>query len=146
MSAKSFFKLLISLIITFGLTATCILAAYVCTNGGSFMGFEFTSEEMETHVNVMLMGLDKGGTRSDVMILAQLNFVDGEVNMLQIPRDTYVKNNGRSDKKIKHSKLKEVTVGHLLIFYSGLRGGISLIHSKNLPRHSAFCTLHSAFI
>lgn len=100
MSAKTFFKLLISLIITFGLTATCILAAYVCTNGGSFMGFEFTSEKMETHVNVMLMGLDKGGTRSDVMILAQLNFVDGEVNMLQIPRDTYVKNNGRSDKKI----------------------------------------------
>lgn len=112
MSTKSFFKLLASLIITFGLTATCILAAYVCTNGGSFMGFEFTSEEMQTHVNVMLLGLDKGGTRSDVMILGQLNFVDGEVNMLQIPRDTYMPNNGRSDKKINsaYGYQKEKTV------------------------------------
>ena len=100
MNTKSFFKLLISFIITFGLTATCILAAYVCTSGGSFMGFEFNSEEEATHVNVMLMGLDKDCTRSDVMILAQLNFVDSELNMLQIPRDTYVKNNGRGDKKI----------------------------------------------
>lgn len=112
MNAKSFFKLLISFIITLGLTATCILAAYVCTTGGSFMGFEFNSEEETTHINVMLMGLDKGGTRTDVMILGQLNFADEKINMLQIPRDTYVKNNGRGDKKINsgYGYKKEKTV------------------------------------
>ncbi len=112
MNAKSFFKLLISFIITFGLTAMCILAAYVCTTGGSFMGFEFNSGDELTHINTMLMGLDKGGTRTDVMILGQLNLADDEINMLQIPRDTYVKNNGRGDRKINsaYGLNKEKTV------------------------------------
>ncbi len=100
MKAKSFLKLLTAFIITFGLTAMCVLSAYVCATGGSFLGFEFNSGSSLTHINVMLMGLDKGGTRTDVMILGQLNITDGEINMLQIPRDTYVRNNGRGDKKI----------------------------------------------
>jgi len=100
MNIKSFFKLLASLIITFGLTAMCIFTAYVCTSGGSFFGYEFASADEVTHINTMLLGLDKGGTRTDVMILGQLNLSDGEINMMQIPRDTYVKNNGRYDRKI----------------------------------------------
>lgn len=109
---KYFIKLLASFIVTFGLTAMCILTAYVCTSGGSFLGFEFSPASSVTHVNTMLMGLDKGGTRADVMILGQLNMAEGEINMLQIPRDTYVENNGRYDKKINsaygHEKEKTV--------------------------------------
>ena len=112
MNIKSFFKLLASLIITFGLTAMCVFTAYVCTSGGSFFGYEFSSADEITHINTMLMGLDKGGTRTDVMILGQLNFSDGEINMLQIPRDTYVRDNGRYDRKINsaYGLEKEKTV------------------------------------
>lgn len=112
MSTKSFFKLLASLILTFGVTAMCLLTAYICTSGGSFFGYEFTPTANFTHINTMLMGLDKGGTRTDVMILGQLNVADGEINMLQIPRDTYVKDNGRWDKKINsaYGQDKEKTV------------------------------------
>ena len=112
MSTKSFFKLLTSLILTFGVTAMCLITAYVCTSGGSFFGYEFSPAANFTHINTMLLGLDVGGTRADVMILGQLNVADGEINMLQIPRDTYVKDNGRSDKKINsaygHNKEKTV--------------------------------------
>lgn len=100
MTTKSFLKLLFSLIITFSLTAMSFLVAYIITSGGSFLGYEFTSAEENMYVNTMLMGLDKSGTRSDVMILAQLNLEDGKLNMLQIPRDTYMPNNGRWDHKI----------------------------------------------
>lgn len=112
MSTKSFIKLLITLILTFGLTAMCILVAYICTSGGSLLGYEFASAEDFTHINTMLLGLDKGGTRTDVMIMAQLNHSDNEINMLQIPRDTYVKDNGRYDRKINsaYGQNKEKTV------------------------------------
>jgi LCP family protein required for cell wall assembly len=100
MTTKSFLKLLFTLIIIFSLTAMSILLPYVITSGGSFFGYEFTSAKDNLYVNTMLMGLDKGGTRSDVMIFAQLNLVDGKLNMLQIPRDTYMPNNGRGDRKI----------------------------------------------
>ncbi|MBQ8587997.1 MAG: LCP family protein [Clostridia bacterium] len=112
MGTKSFFKLLITLIVTFGLTAMCAFVAFVCTSGGSFFGYEFNSADETTHINAMLLGLDKGGTRTDVMILGQLNLVDNEINMLQIPRDSYVANNGRGDRKINsaYGYNKEKTV------------------------------------
>ncbi len=112
MKAKSFLKLLITFILTFGLTSMCVLVAYVCTSGGTIFGYEFTPANQLSHINTMLMGLDKGGTRTDVMIMAQLNMVDDELNMLQIPRDTYVKDNGRGDRKINsaYGTNKEKTV------------------------------------
>ncbi len=120
MTSKSFFQLLISLILIFGLIVMSCFVAYVTTSGGSFLGYEFNSVEQNPYVNVLLMGLDKDGTRTDVLIFAQLNMIDGEINMLQIPRDTYRPNNGRRDKKInsaygvdkEKSVLKEV--GELL--------------------------------
>lgn len=53
----------------------------------------------DSYVNALLLGVDKDGTRTDVMIFAQLDLIDGTVNMLQIPRDTYVEIN-KVDKKI----------------------------------------------
>ena len=65
----------------------------------SFLGMEFTGETEKTYVNILLMGVDKTENLSDVMMVAQLNMVDNTVNILQIPRDTYIKNS-RSDKKL----------------------------------------------
>lgn len=53
----------------------------------------------DSYVNALLLGVDKDGTRTDVIIFAQLDLIDGTVNMLQIPRDTYVEIN-KVDKKI----------------------------------------------
>lgn len=65
----------------------------------SFFGMEFSGKEEKSYVNVLLMGVDKSETLSDVMMLAQLNVATSSVNILQIPRDTYV-NNRRADKKL----------------------------------------------
>ena len=73
----------------------------------------------DSYVNALLLGVDKDGTRTDVIIFAQLDLIDGSVNMLQIPRDTYVDIN-RVDKKINsaygYNKEEEVfrQVEHLL--------------------------------
>ncbi|MDD3165775.1 MAG: LCP family protein [Oscillospiraceae bacterium] len=39
---------------------------------------------------ILLAGTDKGGSRTDTMMLAYLNVVSGECNLLSIPRDTLV--------------------------------------------------------
>ena len=111
MKTKSFFKLLTSLTLALLLAVMSCFVAYVTTSGGSFFGYEFNSVEQTPCINVLMMGLDKDGTRTDVLILAQLNMVDKKINMLQIPRDTYMPNNGRSDKKINsaYGKDKEKT-------------------------------------
>ncbi len=49
--------------------------------------------------NVVVAGIDQGGYRTDLILLCQVNRADGEVNVLQIPRDTKVQNR-RNDKKI----------------------------------------------
>ncbi len=65
----------------------------------------------DSYVNTLLLGVDKGGTRTDVVILAQLDLVDNSLNMLQIPRDTYVDIN-KVDHKINsaygYNKEKEL--------------------------------------
>ncbi len=53
----------------------------------------------KAYVNALLCGVDRDGYRTDVIILAQLNLITNTVNMVQIPRDTYVDIN-RVDKKI----------------------------------------------
>jgi len=57
------------------------------------------TEKKEKVLNVLLLGVDAEGYRTDVIILAQYNYHTKKVNMLQIPRDTKV-DTTRSDKKI----------------------------------------------
>lgn len=99
MRIKSFFKLLFTFVLIFALIANTVFTVLICSGGGSFFGYEFSSSTEQSYINALLLGVDKEGYRTDVIIFAQLNLVDGELNMLQIPRDTYV-NNGRSDHKI----------------------------------------------
>ncbi len=108
---KSFLKMLFTFILIFALMANTVFTILVCTQGGSFFGYEFSSTTEKAYINALLLGVDKEGYRTDVIILAQLNMADGELNMLQIPRDTYV-NSGRSDHKINsaygYNKEKQV--------------------------------------
>jgi len=99
MKSKTFLKMLLTFILIFTLIATTAFTVFVFTSGASLFGYDFGTGVEDAFVNVMFLGVDKDGTRTDVMILGQLNLADGEINMLQIPRDTYV-NSGRSDHKI----------------------------------------------
>ena len=49
--------------------------------------------------NIIVAGVDEGGYRTDLLMLCQINRYTGELNILQIPRDTKVQNR-RNDKKI----------------------------------------------
>ena len=100
METKNFFNLLFTFILIFTLVATTVFSVIVCTSGGSLFGFDFKGSSEQTHVNVMLLGVDKDGFRTDVIIMGQLNLAEGEINLLQIPRDTYVNYYRRGDYKI----------------------------------------------
>ncbi len=49
-------------------------------------------------VNVLLIGVDDGGYRSDTIMLASLDGYSNRVSILSIPRDTMVKINGTTQK------------------------------------------------
>lgn len=65
---------------------------------GAFTDVNDTSMQ-KAYVNTLLCGVDKDGYRTDVLIFAQFNLITNSINMVQIPRDTYVDIN-RVDKKI----------------------------------------------
>lgn len=49
-------------------------------------------------VNVLILGKDRWAFNTDVMIIASYNVTDGNISMMQIPRDTYI-DVGRGNKK-----------------------------------------------
>ncbi len=51
-------------------------------------------------LDVLIAGTDEDGIRTDLILLCRYNVTDNTVAALQIPRDTKIENNGRSDKKI----------------------------------------------
>lgn len=57
--------------------------------------------------NVLIMGTDKEGLRTDVMMLAQIDPVSGRAVVMSIPRDTRVKYNG-----VKRKITEVHAVGH----------------------------------
>ncbi|MBQ4631355.1 MAG: LCP family protein [Clostridia bacterium] len=63
--------------------------------------FTITKSVEKAYINVLMVGLDKDETRTDVIMIAQYNFTDNTVKFLHIPRDTYVEKRG--DKKINSS-------------------------------------------
>ncbi len=58
--------------------------------------------------NVLLVGVDEDGYRTDTMMVATYDIETDKVSIMQLPRDTYVANNGRADKKLNSA------------FYSGI--------------------------
>ncbi len=102
MSRKS--KIYIRMTIAFTLIFAIISALII---GGVWFKQNFidgtgnlSDSSMEkAYINTLLCGVDKDGYRTDVLIFAQMNLIDNTINMVQIPRDTYVDIN-KLDKKI----------------------------------------------
>lgn len=61
--------------------------------------FSFFGNGGDSVYNVVVAGVDEGGYRTDLILLCQVNKYNGEINILQIPRDTKITNK-RNDKKI----------------------------------------------
>ncbi len=60
-----------------------------------------TLEEVEISkekCNILIMGTDKEGLRTDVMMLAQIDPENGKATVMSIPRDTLVKYSGKNRK------------------------------------------------
>ncbi len=62
---------------------------------GMYLGDEVSLESLDAQtdvgiVNILLLGVDESGMRSDTIMLASLNGRTGKLNILSIPRDTRV--------------------------------------------------------
>ncbi len=63
---------------------------------GLYFGEEIALESLDEQdstvglVNILLLGVDEGGMRSDTIMLVSLNGRTGKVNILSVPRDTRV--------------------------------------------------------
>ncbi len=84
-------------LLTFFICIWMILNFFIALiTGQNFSIFGCSSNPVR---NIVVAGVDEGGYRTDLLMLCQINRYDGEVNILQIPRDTKVTNH-RNDKKI----------------------------------------------
>lgn len=97
---KAYVRLTLTYTLIFAIIAFTVFAVVINMADGKFLGYDVGGGSKKSYVNVMMLGVDKGGSRTDVMILAHLDMINNSINMLQIPRDTYVADNGRSDRKI----------------------------------------------
>lgn len=78
--------------------AVLVLFVYVGVNiGNMFIGGD--ESRLTDVTNILVAGVDVDGYRTDLILMCQINNIDKQINILQIPRDTRVQNN-RNDKKI----------------------------------------------
>ncbi len=103
--------------------------------------FGFSGKVEKSYVNVLLLGVDKTESLSDVMMIAQLNMANNSVNILQLPRDTYIEGR-RGDKKLNSAygsggvekTIKDIQSvvdididGHVLVTTSGFRDVVDAV-------------------
>jgi len=89
-------KVILSLITVFCIAFASVggvLAAKVVAN--LYLGEEIQLDSLDKQtdvgvVNILLLGVDEGGMRSDTIMLASLNGRTGKLSVLSIPRDTRV--------------------------------------------------------
>ena len=96
---KAYLRLTCTYTLVFAIVAFTAFSLVLNMMDGKFLGYEFGSSS-KSYKNVLLLGVDKDEMRTDVIILAHLNMKEHVINLLQIPRDTYVADNGRRDRKI----------------------------------------------
>lgn len=95
--------LLVVLILMFASVSGIYCAKLYTTPNSDILGFlkPGTLEQVvisEEKCNVLIMGTDKEGLRTDVMMLAQIDPDRGTATLMSIPRDTRIKYNNRTCK------------------------------------------------
>jgi len=91
-------KIILSIVCTFCMlfaTVSGVISAKWVTN--LYLGEEILLDSLDKQsdgvgmVNILLLGVDEGGMRSDTIMLASLNGRTGKLSVLSIPRDTRVR-------------------------------------------------------
>ena len=94
---KKLFEKKYALIFSVSLAVIILASVFALSMGGIFsvnITDEYTEEYIEPvdevtgKINVLLLGVDNEGLRTDTIIVASFDTDDGTVNMLSIPRDT----------------------------------------------------------
>ncbi len=83
-----------------GMTVRNIILENGMAGGVSKLVTPIIKTDDPPNYNVILIGTDKGGYRTDTMMVATYNKEENKAYVMQLPRDTYVENNGRRDKKL----------------------------------------------
>ena len=88
-NVKRYFQVLgISLAVIIAAAAVCMGIDFSGLNNEEAVDNTSTVEAADGKINVLLMGVDVDGLRTDAIMLASFDTETKEVNMLSIPRDT----------------------------------------------------------
>ena len=97
---KTFFKIVISMVMTFVIAASAAVFAYTKFSGKSLTGNESTTTNNNSFINSILgkgiklniavFGVDKDETRTDVIFVVHFDSNAKEFKLISVPRDTRV--------------------------------------------------------
>ena len=114
-NVKRYFQVLgISLAVIIAVAAVCMGIDFSGSNNEEAVDNTSTVEAADGKINVLLMGVDVDGLRTDAIMLASFDTETKEVNMLSIPRDTkmYIEN-----------RYQKINAAHAFVDESGEIGG-----------------------
>ena len=114
-NVKRYFQVLgISLAVIIAVAAVCMGIDFSGSNNEEAVDNTSTVEAADGKINVLLMGVDVDGLRTDAIMLASFDTETKEVNMLSIPRDT---------KKYIGNRYQKINAAHAFVDESGEIGG-----------------------
>lgn len=114
-NVKRYFQVLgISLAVIIAVAAVCMGIDFSGSNNEEAVDNTSTVEAADGKINVLLMGVDVDGLRTDAIMLASFDTETKEVNMLSIPRDT---------KMYIGNRYQKINAAHAFMDESGEIGG-----------------------
>ena len=114
-NVKRYFQVLgISLAMIIAVAAVCMGIDFSGSNNEEAVDNTSTVEAADGKINVLLMGVDVDGLRTDAIMLASFDTETKEVNMLSIPRDT---------KMYIGNRYQKINAAHAFVDESGEIGG-----------------------
>lgn len=114
-NVKRYFQVLgISLAVIIAVAAVCMGIDFSGSNNEEVVDNTSTVEAADGKINVLLMGVDVDGLRTDAIMLASFDTETKEVNMLSIPRDT---------KMYIGNRYQKINAAHAFVDESGEIGG-----------------------
>ena len=114
-NVKRYFQVLgISLAVIIAVAAVCMGIDFSGSNNEEAVDNTSTVEAADGKINVLLMGVDVDGLRTDAIMLASFDNETKEVNMLSIPRDT---------KMYIGNRYQKINAAHAFVDESGEIGG-----------------------
>lgn len=114
-NVKRYFQVLgISLAVIIAVAAVCMGIDFSGSNNEEAVDNTSTVEAADGKINVLLMGVDVDGLRTDAIMLASFDTETKDVNMLSIPRDT---------KMYIGNRYQKINAAHAFVDESGEIGG-----------------------